>query len=223
MPLPLEPAVTVNQPGALLAAVHEQPADVVSDVELLPPVATTDVLVGFNANVQPAAAWFTVKVWPPIVTVPCRVCVAVFADALNVIVPLPLPLPPALTVNQLGALLVAVQEQPAGAPIDVATVPPLAPTEPLTGVSAYVQGAAAWFTVNVCPPIVNVPCRVCVAEFSVAENDTVPLPLPLAPAVTVSQPDALLVAVHAHPAGAVTAVDPLPPVFTTDALIGDSE
>jgi hypothetical protein len=62
LPLPLEPAVIVNQPGALLAAVHEHPADVVSDVELLPPVATTDVLVGFTANVQPAAAWFTVNV-----------------------------------------------------------------------------------------------------------------------------------------------------------------
>jgi hypothetical protein len=147
----------------------------------------------------------------------------VFAEALKVIVPLPLPLPPALTVNQPGALLVAVHEQPAGAAIDVATVPPLAPTEPLTGVSAYVQGAAAWFTVNVCPPMVNVPCRVCVAVFAVVENDTVPLPLPLEPAVIDNQPVALLVAVHAHPAGAATAVDPVPPVFPTDALTGVSE
>ena len=75
--------------------------------------------------------------------VPCRVCVAVFAAALSVIVPAPLPLLPALTVNHDGALLDAVHAHPAGAPIDVATVPPFAPTEPLTGVSAYVHGAAA--------------------------------------------------------------------------------
>jgi len=43
----------------------------------------------------------------------------------------------------------------------------------------------------------------------------VPLPLPLAPAVTVIHA-ALLTAVHAQPAPAVTAVLPVPPVATTD-------
>lgn len=69
------------------------------------------------------------------------------AVALSVIVPLPLPLPPALIVSHDGALLDAVHAHPASALIDVATVPPLAATELLTGVSAYVQGVAAWFTV----------------------------------------------------------------------------
>ena len=156
-------------------------------------------------------------------TVPWRVCVAVFAVAFIVIVPLPLPLPPALTVNHDGALLDAVHAHPAGAPIDVATVPPLAPTELLTGVSAYVQGAAAWLTVYVWPPIVNVPCRVCVSAFAVGENDTEPLPLPLAVPVTLNQPDALLTALHAQPAGAVMAVDPVPPPTATEALTGDTE
>ena len=52
-------------------------------------------------------------------------------------------------------------------------------------------------------------------------NATVPLPLPLAPLVTVIQLVLLLTAVHAHPAGAVTAVDPVPPPAATDWLVGD--
>ena len=43
-----------------------------------------------------------------------------------------------------------------------------------------------------------------------ALNATLPLPLPLAPLVTVNH-DVLLTPVHAHPVGAVTAVDPVPP------------
>jgi hypothetical protein len=77
--------------------------------------------------------------------------------------------------------------------------------------------------VKVWPPIVIVPCRVCVAVFAATENDTVPLPLPLAPAVTVSHDGALLTADHAHPAGAVTAVEPLAPAAATLLLVGDTE
>ena len=104
------------------------------------------------------------------------------------------------------------------------TDPPLTPTEPLAGVSAYAQDAAAWFTVNVWPPIVNVPWRDCVRAFAVVEYDTEPLPLPLVVLLlTLNQPDALLTAVHAQPAGAVIAVDPVPPPTAIDALTGDSE
>ena len=60
VPVPFEPAVTVSQLGALLTAVHEHPASELSDVVPLPPVAATEAAVGFNVNVQPAAAWFTV-------------------------------------------------------------------------------------------------------------------------------------------------------------------
>jgi hypothetical protein len=47
-----------------------------------------------------------------------------------------------------------------------------------------------------------------------ALNVTVPLPLPIAPLVTVSQP-VPLTAVHAHPLGTVTLVDPVPPPSAT--------
>ena len=52
-------------------------------------------------------------------------------------------------------------------------------------------------------------------------NETVPLPLPLAPPVTVSHP-VLLVAVHAHPVVALTFVDDAPPAAATVRLEGDS-
>jgi hypothetical protein len=70
--------------------------------------------------------------------------------------------------------------------------------------------------VNVWPAIVSVPLRGVPLGFAVALKATVPPPVPLAPLVTVSQDVALLTAVQAHPAKAVTAVDPVPPPAATD-------
>jgi hypothetical protein len=85
-----------------------------------------------------------------------------------------------------------------------------------------VQAAAACVTVNVCPPTVSVPVRELVFGLDDALNATVPFPLPLAPVVTVNQDVLLLTPVQAHPAAAVTAVDPVPPPATTDWLTGES-
>src|SRR4051794_26917664 len=48
---------------------------------------------------------------------------------------------------------------------------------------------------------------------------TVPLPVPLAPAVTVIQ-ETVLAAVHAHPAAVVTATLPVAPAAGGDAVAG---
>ena len=77
-------------------------------------------------------------------------------------------------------------------------------------------------TVNVWPPIVSEPLRCAVVGFAAALKLTVPLPLPDAPAVTVNQLVLLLTAVHAQPAGAVTLVDPVEALATTDWLDGAS-
>jgi hypothetical protein len=45
---------------------------------------------------------------------------------------------------------------------------------------------------------------------------TVPLPLPVAPLVTVSQDVSLLTPVHVHAVGAVTAAEPAPPAAAID-------
>src|SRR6187431_517823 len=55
--------------------------------------------------------------------------------------------------------------------------------------------------------MLSVPVRADVVGFALAAKLTVPLPLPAPPAVIVSH-DALLVAVHAHPA-ALTPTDPV--------------
>ena len=82
MPLPDAPAVTVSQLVALLTAVQLQP---VPAVTVTVPVVAAEV--GFNdvgeiVNVQGTPACVTVKVWPPIVIVPVRDVVLVFAATL---------------------------------------------------------------------------------------------------------------------------------------------
>ena len=71
--------------------------------------------------------------------------------------------------------------------------------------------------------MVTVPVRDCVDVLPVALNVTVPLPLPLAPPVTVSQPVLLLTAVQLQPVPAFTVVVPVPPPATTLRLVGESE
>ena len=71
-------------------------------------------------------------------------------------------------------------------------------------------------TVNVVPAIVMVPLWVLVAVLAAALKATVPLPVPLAPEVTVSQDVLLLTPVQAHVAPAVTVTLPVPPGAATD-------
>ena len=83
MPLPLAPAVTVSQLVALLTAVQLQPVPAVTVT--VPVVAPDDARVdevGAIVNVHGAPACVTVKVWPPIVIVPVRDVVPVFAATL---------------------------------------------------------------------------------------------------------------------------------------------
>ena len=81
------------------------------------------------------------------------------------------------------------------------------------------QDAAAWVTVKVCPAIVAEPLRDVVAVLAATLIATVPLPEPLAPLVTVSH-DAVLDALHAQPAGAVTPTLVDSPAAIAFALVG---
>ena len=82
------------------------------------------------------------------------------------------------------------------------------------------QGAAACVTENVWPAIVSEPLRAVPFGFAAALNATVPVPLPLAPLVTVSHDVLLLTPVHAQPASVVTVAEPVPPATATDWLVG---
>jgi hypothetical protein len=65
------------------------------------------------------------------------------------------------------------------------------------------EPAPGCVTLNVWPAMVTSPLRCVEAVLAATDIETVPLPLPLAPAVTVSHA-APLDAVHAHPVSAVT-------------------
>jgi len=197
-PVSLAPDVTVIH-ESLLTAVHEQPAVVVTcTLGPFPPPAFIDALVGLMEYEQPA--WFTVIVWPAIVSVPARAAPAL-APAVNATEPFPLPAAPDVTEIH-AALLVDVHVHPAA--VVTATdgpAPPPAATDALTGLMAYEQ-LAAWVRVKVLPAIVTVPERAGPA-LAVTFMLTEPSPLPVDPDVMVIHP-ALLIAVHAQPAAAAT-------------------
>jgi hypothetical protein len=182
-----------------------------------------DTLAGASEYVQVAAACVTVKVCPPMVSVPVRCDPFALAVALKLTVPLPLPLAPLVTVSHDVSLLTPVHAQPPGDVTAVEPVPPVATIDAVVGAMEYVQVAAGWVTVNVCPPIVSVPVRCDAFGLAVALKPTVPLPVPVAPFVTVSHEVLLLTPVHEQPPGAVTAVEPVPPVATIDAVVGAME
>jgi hypothetical protein len=70
--------------------------------------------------------------------------------------------------------------------------------------------------------MVSLPVRAS-PTFAIALNETTPAPLPVGPLGTLSHPRLLLNAVQLQPAGAVTLVDPVPPVPGTNWLAGATD
>lgn len=92
--------------------------------------------------------------------------------------------------------------------------PPAAGTDALEGAIEYEHGAAACVMVNVLAPTATVPVRDVVVGFAATVYETLPLPLPVAPLLTVIHEE-LLAAVHAQPVAAVTLMVPAPPSAAT--------
>ena len=147
--------------------------------------------------------------------------VLLLAVALNATAPSPFPLEPLVTVSHDVLLLTPVHEQPAGDVTLVEPAPPLTATEALVGEIVEVHVMPGCVTVNVLPATVSVALRCVGLLLAAALNAIVPLPLPLAPLVTVSHVVSLLTPVHEQPVGDVTLVDPAPPPTATEALDGE--
>ena len=137
LPDPVE-APTMVIHDAFDAAVHAQPAVVVTFVEPLPPVESTSWRVGEIAYVQGAggggagaAACDTVNVCPPAVKVPIRAA-PVFAATVNATVPLPVPDVPLVSVIH-ATFDAAVHGQPLEVLTFVEPLPPFAPMSALEG------------------------------------------------------------------------------------------
>ena len=222
LPVPEPPEVTAIH-AALLVAVRAQPLVPLTDTATGPPDAATLWLDGDKENVPHATAdWATVKVCPPMVTVPVRLVPAVLAATLRPTVPLPVPEAPEVTAIH-AALLVAVRAQPLVPLTDTATGPPDAATFWLDGDSENApHAAAACATVKVCPPMVAEPVRPVPAVLAATLRPTVPVPVPEPPEVTVIHA-ALLVAVRAQPLVPLTDTATGPPDAATFWLDGDSE
>jgi hypothetical protein len=75
---------------------------------------------------------------------------------------------------------------------------------------------------NVVPAMVSVPDRLVVAVFAATLNETLPGPVPLAPLVTEIH-EALLAAVQAQLAPAVTVLLPVPAAAVNAWLVGEIE
>jgi hypothetical protein len=200
-------------------AVHEHPASVVTVIVPVAPAAGIVTLTGVAETVHDTPASVTRKLRPAIASVAVRAVTLVFGWAANETVPDPVPVEPADIVTH-AAPLAAVQVHPGVVVTVTVPLPPGAGSVALEGAIVYEQAAAACVTVNVLPPAVNVPVREVVAVFACTLYPTLPLPLPVPPAVMLIQL-APLVAVHPQPAGAVTLIVPPPPPATTVADAGE--
>ena len=100
----------------------------------------------------------TVKVLPPIETVPVRAVATVFAETVYENVPPPVPFAPAVTVIH-ASLLVAFQPHPAGALTVAMLDVPEAVIETDAGEIPVTQLTPACVTLKVWPPMVSVPVR----------------------------------------------------------------
>jgi hypothetical protein len=227
VPLPAPDAVpvTISQSALFDVAVQVQPDCVVRVIVPPPPPAVNICDVGAieYEHVAAAAACVTVNVCPATVSVPVRAA-PVFADALKATVPLPVPDAPAVTVIQSGLFEAAVHAQPAPAVTVIDPVPPAGSTAWVPGamLNVHAGAAAACVTVRVWPPIVSVPVRAA-PVFAAALNETVPLPLPDAPLVMVSQSALFETADHVQPPAVDTFTEPVPPAGSTLCVVDESE
>ena len=144
--------------------------------------------------------WVTVNVCPPITIVPERDPPVAFVSTVYCTVPFPEPdAPEVTTIHETE--LTAVQVHPAPAATATDPLPPDIPIVRSRGVSTIVHPDSC-VTVTVRPPTETVPLRGG-PVFAATERSTDPLPVPLAPALTVIH-GAVDTAVHAQLADVVT-------------------
>jgi hypothetical protein len=214
-PEPL-PVPTVIQ-GSFRTAVHEQSGAVATLTFSGPPAAPAVTVSGDTTKLQPLSC-VTLNVCPAAVIVPLRGAPA-FRSAENWTFPDPVPLVPPVTLSH-GAPAAAVHAHDALVFTAKDPVPPAEGTVWLVGDNVNVQ-PPAWTIVYVSPAIVTVPRR-SASVFAAMAICTVPSPEPFRPE-EMSIHAVLLVAVHEHPAGAVTATDVVLAVLATFWLAGEIE
>jgi hypothetical protein len=216
LPDPFAPrAIAIK--AALLTALHEHSAAVVTLTFCDPPAAGSPIVSGATTGLHPASC-VTVNVCPAAVIVPLR-APPVLAAAVNCTVPEAVPLPPDVTEIQ-EAFAVAVH---AHAPVAFTVNDPDPPPDGTVWPAGEIENVQplACTTVNAWPAIVTVPRR-SASAFAAITSCTVPLPDPPLPEEMPIH-GTLLPAFHEQPAGAVTPTDAFPPMLPTFWLAGEIE
>src|SRR5579863_6900598 len=128
--------------------------------------------------------------------------------ATKLTVPEPIPRLRPLMVSQGAAGSgTAVQEQPAfRTPILMGPPPPPEGTVAFRGVTPKRQPEVSWLTVNDLPAIARVVLREA-PPFACTEKDTVPTPIPVAPAVILTQETGLEAVHWGQPFGEFTTTE----------------
>jgi len=161
----------------------------------------------------------SVTVWPATFTIAALISPESLGATESDRVPLPVP-PGAPMMKTQPDSDVTSQAHPAGAATLMLTVPPSGGAEVLAGETLYEQPALAACTiVTGVPATVTVAVRELVVLLGATEIVAVPLPVPVLPAVTVSQslPGSAL---QPHPVPAVTDTVTLPPAAGTFVVVG---
>src|SRR5215475_11479138 len=154
---------------------------------------------------------------------PVRVAVSGFEAAEKDTVPLPLPLAPdVIVIHEL--FVTAPHEHDAAAETEKLPVPPDAGTDLFVGVMDVTQDEVgpACSIVTTSPAMVSVALRGA-APFLLERTPKLTVPLPLPPAVNRLINGAVLLTVHAQPAGAGTLTEPDPPATPNDNEVGAIE
>src|SRR5687767_11173319 len=197
---------------------HEDP---VTETGIVSPVEGDVRVVGVMVNAQLLdAACVTVKSWPAMLTVPLR-CAPGFGATTTFTAPDPVPVLAPLNVSH-GALLNDIHAQVDPVATDTAVVSPAAGELRTVGEMPKVQAVlAAWVTVKVWPAMVMVPVR-WAPVLPATTTLTAPLPVPVAPDITISQLT-LLAAFHAHALVVVTATLVDSPIDGALSVVGEIE
>jgi hypothetical protein len=175
--------------------------------------------VGDNVKLQPLPVWVTMNVLPAMDIVPVRCSDDVFGATVKLTEPVPVrPVPLAIEI-QLKLLNAVHEHEEVVVTVAELLVPPAA-TASDVGETVNEQFAGACVIVKACPAIVTLPVRDSDDELAATAKVTIPLPLPDAPPVTVTQLT-LLTAVHVQPVRTVTLTDSVAPAAPGVAFVED--
>lgn len=204
--------------GAALDDDQLQPPSVVTLTLPVPAEPAADCAVGLTLKVQAPPACVTMADCPPSEMLPLRASDDRFGSTPSVRLPLPDP-DAAPVMWSHGALLVAVQAQPAVDAMPSGSAPPAAGAVCDAGDSVYAQARAVCEIVTLWPATVSDPVRGAVVGLAATLNAAAPLPVPEAPDVIVSHGLAL-VAVHVHPLVVATDTLPVPAALPKLVAVG---